>query len=286
MATKVRLTPTDRAIIAQLKENTGIAICDSGGQYGRHWQQNQGRKFLDEPESTLDFRYGIEVTHNVFHWLRERLEYDSDMTRKLKSFARRKKYEYDNWLTIMEDFCEAHGGESEGAYNTYNGEDLVSQTLQFCTWYSAEDCAEYVALQVHGGADVRGGYSAPKVYRTVEGLYDNSRAGIHCPVCRAHWESDEGYYWRPDDVQIDLSFLDGHDTHPALPLDTAEREPWPLLNIDEKDYCGKKQDAYTRVELDTEEFPAERKRGNLYINSEGKGLCPYCLTGILFAGYW
>jgi hypothetical protein len=68
----------------------------------------------------------------------------------------------------------------------------------------------------------------------------------------------------------------------------GERVPWPLLNLDEKDYGSRKQDAYTRVELETEEFPAEneRVRGNFYINSEGKGLCPYCLTGTLFAGYW
>jgi len=69
----------------------------------------------------------------------------------------------------------------------------------------------------------------------------------------------------------------------------AERVPWPLLNLDEKSYLrDTKQDAYIRVELDTEEFPAEneRERGNLYINSEGQGLCPYCLTGTLFAGYW
>jgi len=292
MATKERLTPTDKAIIAQLTENTGIALCDSGGAYGRHWERNQGRKFVDEPESVLSFKYGIEVTHNVFHWLRERVEYDSDMTRLFKAFSRRKKYEDAGWLFIMEEFSKLHGGrfdhECMGVVNTYNGEDLLSQTLQYLQWYDRNESAEFVLLQIHGGCDVRGGYTSPKVYRTCDGLYDNSRAGIHCPVCLAHWESDEGYYWRPRDEQLDLSFLDGHDTHPALPLDMGERVPWPLLNLDEKDYGSRKQDAYTRVELETEEFPAEneRVRGNFYINSEGKGLCPYCLTGTLFAGYW
>lgn len=30
-----------KKIIEMLTQNTGIALCDSGGAYGRHWQENQ-----------------------------------------------------------------------------------------------------------------------------------------------------------------------------------------------------------------------------------------------------
>ena len=32
---------TQKAIYKMLTENTGVAMCDSGGDDGRHWQRNQ-----------------------------------------------------------------------------------------------------------------------------------------------------------------------------------------------------------------------------------------------------
>jgi len=290
-----KLTPTEKALIAQLTENTGMAMCDSGGAYGRNWEKNQGRTFIDEPATVLKFErwgdcFSINVTHNVFHWLNERVDYDADMTRKLKVFARRKQYEDSYWLIIMEDFAAKHGAheDSIGMVNTYNGEDLLSQVLQYYHWYDRDAYAEYAAIQIHGGCDVRGGYTAPKIYRVCDGLFDNARARIHCPVCRAMWESDEGYYWQPYEGYIDLSFLDAQkaEGNIALPLDIGDREAWPLLNLSEEGY-SKKQVAYVPVKLDTEEFPpqAERVRGYIYINSAEDALCPYCLQGVL-EGSW
>lgn len=46
--------------------------------------------------------------------------------------------------------------------NTYNGEEFVSQTLQFMCF--SDGMTDFVLLQVHGGCDVRGGYTAPKVF--------------------------------------------------------------------------------------------------------------------------
>src|SRR3954453_2997548 len=55
-----------------------------------------------------------------------------------------------------------YGDGNAITYNTYNGEDCLSQTLQF-TYFEHEDSA-YVLLQIHGGADVRGGYTAPRAF--------------------------------------------------------------------------------------------------------------------------
>src|SRR5690606_21387600 len=76
-------------------------------------------------------------------------------------------------------------GES---WNTYNGEEFLSQTLQGTNLHlrgneSNFEFPDYVLLQVHNGADVRGGYTdaklfklngylmgAPDVYGTIDGI--------------------------------------------------------------------------------------------------------------------
>jgi len=63
-----------------LRENTGRQMLDSGDYYGRNWQRNQFLDFDAQPESIMEtyVRKGeldLSVTHNVYHWLSERLEY-------------------------------------------------------------------------------------------------------------------------------------------------------------------------------------------------------------------
>jgi hypothetical protein len=275
------MTSTERKIIEQLTENTGRSMLDSGDAYGRNYEKNRGRDFKSEPATTLVFGLtDVEVTHNVFHWLNERLDYDGAMQRKFKAFARRKEYAEDSWLFVMQEFAKHHGSEPM-TVNTYNGEDLVSQILQYVTWYDREDYTEYVALQVHGGCDARGGYSVPVVYRVTDGLFDNAHARIFCKTCRAEWDSDEGYYWRPGDY-VELPERD----EPTL-FDQGELEvPDPKVLYLPYNLRGK-QKAYEIIEMPTEEFPVEgeRQSGKFYITPEGKGLCPVCQSGML-KGLW
>lgn len=281
------MTPTQRALIKQLTENTGIAMCDSGGASGRHWQRNQGRDFLSEPATTLCFSGDgeIDITHNIFHWLIEQVEYDADMTRKFKRLAASKKYEDSSWMEIIEVFAAKHGATKDNSEsdNTYNGEDLLSQGLQYCLWYSAAMRHVYVALQPHQGADVRGGYASPVIYQVAGNLRDNARASIICPTCRAEWNTyDGGYSWEPYEHHIDLSFLDQRaEFDRELPFPAAgygrtvaAREPWPIANLCEYQWVV------------TDEFLTSdtQQRGIFYIDAAGNGLCPYCLTGTL-AGF-
>lgn len=83
-----KLSKTKRVLAEMLKENTGTALCDSGGYYGRHWQRNQGKDFETMPRSVVEFRvwkHGdkvepeIMVTHNIYHWLESRLEFCPEM---------------------------------------------------------------------------------------------------------------------------------------------------------------------------------------------------------------
>lgn len=222
-----RLTLTETVLVEMLKENTGRALCDSGDAYGRNWQRNQGRDFLSEPATRLTVRsadYGdckaeIDVTLNVFHWLNARVTYDPAMQRKFKAFCARKANRDNYDLTNMEAFAESRSGtygEHPRVVNTYNGEDLLSQTLQYVVFTDAETDTCYVLLQIHGGCDVRGGYTEPKVFQVEDtyALYDNARAGIvetnvpdpgpELPGLRPpeepapYWSTDSGYHWYRD----------------------------------------------------------------------------------------
>jgi len=66
--------------------------------------------------------------------------------------------------------------------NTYNGEDMLSQVLLY-TYFTWNNEA-YVVLQIHGGADVRGGYTKPRVFvidnDDETAIFDNAKGHIFC----------------------------------------------------------------------------------------------------------
>jgi hypothetical protein len=98
-----------------------------------------------------------------------------------------------------------HTGDAYGelteprSWNTYNGEDALAQVLQGVTY--ADEDAVYVLLQIHGGCDVRGGYTRPRVFRVDVDMpsffpYDNAEYTVHCtgPECEAYWDVRGGGY--------------------------------------------------------------------------------------------
>jgi hypothetical protein len=205
---------TKQAIASMLVEDTGAALMDSGGTYGRRWQLTRARYGLDgglpndsfdgypratvapdeddiarvarlmddEPMATFD-RYGVDV--DTFHWLEHRLAYDEKADEAWQAFDR-EQIELDLWQSAnqwLKVFLPVHG-QMTGLYgdgspdwtNTYNSENLLDRTLQFCL-FTLTDTDEdesstigwipdgtYVLLQVHGGADVRGGYTKPRLF--------------------------------------------------------------------------------------------------------------------------
>jgi hypothetical protein len=196
---------TGEILREMLTENTGSHFLDSGGTpqydangnyvgsthgYGRNHERNALRDFEAEKAAFVKFnvyrdnQLDLEIGINTYHWLKERLEYDAEMD---ELFHGRFLEEVDpdddkSWLALMEEFpgwLEAQEdedgdrvyGEFGGIYgegepftvNTYNGECLLDQTLQFT--YFCGNAGEFVLLQIHGGADVRGGYTRPRVFQ-------------------------------------------------------------------------------------------------------------------------
>lgn len=177
---------TREILAAMLTENTGRHMLDSGGAYGRHWERNAGRTVADyeaQPPAWAD-RWGI--TLSVFHYLAERVEYAQDMDSEFETFAAANPDE--GWLTLAEMFAESRD-RTFHTWNTYNGEDMLSQTLQGVTFAHEGDV--YALIQIHGGCDVRGGYTQPRAFRIACDMpesfpYDNADALLHCPNDSEH----------------------------------------------------------------------------------------------------
>lgn len=193
------ITETDQVLYEMFTENTGTHMLDSGGAYGRAWERNQGKTvedMLNAPEAWFSAG-GEYVTIDAFRFLRDRLEYAEDLTHEYNA-------EYgtstDPYLVDMEDFVERvdESGsflEGRGVFNTYNYDtDMLSQILQGALFQI--DGEQYVLLQVHGGCDVRGGYTAPKIFRILSDepfeLFDQGIT-IGCPESYEHSVDIRGY---------------------------------------------------------------------------------------------
>lgn len=165
-------TETEQVIFEMLTENTGTHFLDSGNDSDRHWQRNAQKtieQFRSEPFQNIDEKYG-DVSLSIFHYLNEHLKFSKGLNLDFQEFAQ--DYSDEGWLQIIELWLDNMGVENEGEFysdarwqfNTYNFDGcLLSQTLQGNIFGFGK--SYYVVLQIHGWADVRGGYSAPKVFK-------------------------------------------------------------------------------------------------------------------------
>lgn len=199
MTATITATATDIALAEMMTENTGRHFLDSGGAYGRRWEQNQGKTvetFLARPEARIDRYCGVMV--DTFHWLRDRLEYDAELDARLVEFISGR--EDTSYLQDAEDFGPEVLGISPRdvrTWNSYNYDNVLDETLQAVefgdiyenVWVyndeteESEDYGDVVLLQWHGGCDVRGGYTRPRAFRKTSesDLYDQNDFSLYCP---------------------------------------------------------------------------------------------------------
>lgn len=255
---------TDEAIRSLLTENTGAHFLDSGGAYGRNWERNQSRDFDAEPESVVDFSNGwIDATHNLYHWLRDRCSYEPEMQELFEQFRKDLK-EPD--LTVAQDFpywLRERGNDVNGLYgegspmvvNTYNGEDMLSQVIQYV--YFECDGVPYIALSVHGGCDVRGGYTSVKLFSVDESILFNADATIFCEG-KCH---DVPGQMMLDGTEIDRPTV--HFWHTDDANNWYDEGSTQGMNLE--DYNWRKIENLDEWEQDT-----------LCVLPDGTGLCPKC----------
>lgn len=226
---------TNQIIIKMLTENTGRHMLDSGGAYGRHWERNQGRDFSAEPSTTSEFSIStyqgkstldVMVTHNIYHWLTDRLDYSERVDDIFQWFCKRKPQADLYWDRCIENFTRdlesMYDTKPMGGY-TYNDQALLSQDIVFNQF--SHDHMDYAIIQIHNGCDARGGFTRPRVFECDEYLFDYCRATIYAENTlnpdqlimpfgtddNSHsWYSDDGYNYYGDTVN-DLKSYDVTD---------------------------------------------------------------------------
>ena len=168
---------TNQLIYAMLTESTGTAICDSGGTSGRHWQRNQKRSiddFQEDAPCTLELSkwehegkvsYDPYISISLFHHLNRVLDLDGfcdefnsiDCGNWNGDFYGTDQGQCD-WLTdngftakgdgfYSYNWCSNYSQDIQGQFLTSDGGDL------------------YVLLQIHNGADARGGFTDAKLFK-------------------------------------------------------------------------------------------------------------------------
>ncbi len=170
----------EQVIYDMLTESTGTHMLDSGGGSGRNWQRNQLKSiddFKNEPHITIEndgeYKYA-EIS--VFHHLVNSLEYLEDETDHLIEWISEDPYEYwknpegrciSGMDTIEEYMAKNYANDDMNLVhhtNTYNGDSSLSQVLQYISVGDTYDC-DVIALSIHNGADVRGGYTDYKLFK-------------------------------------------------------------------------------------------------------------------------
>lgn len=163
------LSSTKQLLIKMLTENTGKHFLDSGGDTGRMWQRNQGKNFESEPEVYGEYSDNIldYVTISTYHYLSEVLVLDAFAIKVNNMLKRKRSKGIDaHWIRECDEILENWNEQiswSGDQFNTYNYNTNLSQVLQGHVFVYDND--PYVLLQIHGGADVRGGYTDTQCFK-------------------------------------------------------------------------------------------------------------------------
>lgn len=174
MKTTQNYDDVQKLIYSMLVENTGKHFLDSGGTDGRMWQTNQNKTihdFYNEDAERYEFdkRYNeLERSVSVFHYLTNNHEINEicEEFNKLNTNPNNWDCGEDVYGVSKEAWNYLHEfGEFEILYtfNTYNYESDLSQVLQGS--HLEIDGEFYTLIQIHGGADVRGGYTDAKLLK-------------------------------------------------------------------------------------------------------------------------
>lgn len=224
-------------VVDMLLENTGQHFLDSGGDKGRQWQRNQDKIFQDEPRVDYEVWNGeISDTVSAYHYLTEILdtdEYSYEVNQYLRSDVD-EDGDACHWiedckerLQNSEEFSEIEWiGKME---NTYNYENNLSQVFLSHIFKNPYTDEVYCLFQLHGGADVRGGYTTTRCFK-LEG-YLTGQVDVYGSVDGVEvTNSYNGYSLTTDDgeevkatedSEIDLDF----QIYDDLPYEDGGRIP-------------------------------------------------------------
>jgi hypothetical protein len=163
----------EKIIYEMLTEDTGENFLDSGGAYGRHHQRNAKKTlqdFKNEPLEHYTFNGDeIERSVSVFQYL---MHFGLSVTPLCEYFNKRNK-QFTNWdadadvygvsAEAWEWLTDNYDVQVIRTFNTYNEDSDLTQTLQGS--FITINGNSYLILQIHGGCDVRGGYTDARLFK-------------------------------------------------------------------------------------------------------------------------
>lgn len=164
------------ALKQMFSESVPHHFLDSGSAYGYNYEENQKRNFDDEPdvfiseyEGKLD---GIFI--NSFKFLEENLiDFAENLTIQFWNEIDENDQEVSD-----EDIIKKLGGEiCYERENTYNFDTLLDSIFIYCHFEIEGNM--YVMLRLHQGSDVRGGYTAPYIFKCEDYIF-NHRIILSC----------------------------------------------------------------------------------------------------------
>tara|TARA_R100000234_G_scaffold102059_1_gene71271 strand:+ start:1262 stop:1852 length:591 start_codon:yes stop_codon:yes gene_type:complete len=170
------MNQTKQIIYEMLTQSTGKHMLDSGGDDDRHWQQNQ-KMSLEDFENEKEYEFFDTDTDypycekSLFHHLVECCEFAERETMYFENWIDEDKYHYidnpegrTNELPSVEEYMTERFGQEAECINSYNGDCDLSQTIQFVC-VGEFPVNGIIALSIHNGCDVRGGYTDYKFFR-------------------------------------------------------------------------------------------------------------------------
>lgn len=214
---------TKQTLINMLTENTGRHFLDSGGAYGRNFERNQLEPDWDSRPAVVvntdcDF---IDITLDLYHFLADRVSTDETTDRLNTAFTKFSERNDDPWVELLQSFTKRLGWDQSelGGCLSYNSDNALSQDIQF--WVKDDSIC---ILQIHGGCDIRGGWTKPvffwlnddhsiydfaRLTALVEPkvFYDNNQIELIPGLPRNEFEhidsDDAGYTWYVDGCYSD-----------------------------------------------------------------------------------
>ena len=177
------MSRTNEIIYEMLTESTGEHMLDSGQDDGRHWQRNQKKSLKDfenEPRLILldqDSNYPYYEKSTFHHWA-DSCIYLPRENADLVEWVSQNEYDYfknENGRSLgsmydIEDYMLETYNLEPRVINTCNEESSLTQSIQFITLGDTYD-SNIIALSVHNGADVRGGYTDYKIFEIETDLF-------------------------------------------------------------------------------------------------------------------
>jgi hypothetical protein len=283
---------TQTKIAEMLTENTGAHFLDSGGAYGRNFERNAKRDFLNEPAcSTVVDHYenrggnvecSIYGSISLFHFLSANLIYDPETDAQYQAVValadkawnddRTEIDASEHYIKTLMETCEVGGiygdGEPISGY-TYNDDNCLDQNFTYKI-FNIRDCdgdvpfglsedTDYVLLQTHNGCDARGGFSGEVLFELANeyGLLDYNQYTLEA-------NPPETGKYSPENLEL-------------FKLKPLER--WYIDIRHGYEECREN----TELDLNTVEYSyddADKGHGKIYIEDD-KAYCPVYGTEIV-----